>query len=67
MFLQVVLTSKESAQNFGSTNAFNYGYTNEAILKNVTRRPDMKPVKSDLEKIVAAEYHKLPITSEGIK
>jgi hypothetical protein len=55
------LGSKESAQNFGSTNAFNYGYINEAILKNVTRKPEFKPAKSDLEKIIAAEYHNLPI------
>ena len=59
---ETALGSKESAQNFGSTNAFNYGYTNEAMLKNVTRRPDLKPVKSDLEKIIAAEYHNLPFS-----
>jgi hypothetical protein len=55
------LSSKDSAQSFGSTNAFNFGYSNEAILKNVTRDPNIKPPKSDLEKIIAAEYHDLPI------
>lgn len=63
---EFALGSKESAQNFGSTNAFNYGYTNEAILKNVTRRPDLKPAKSDLEKIIAAEYHNLPVTDNQV-
>jgi hypothetical protein len=52
---------KESSQNFGSTNAMNFGYINEAILKNITRHPTVKPTKSDLEKIIAAEYHNLPI------
>jgi hypothetical protein len=34
------------------------------MLKNVTRDPNIKPPKSDLEKIIAAEYHDLPIKDE---
>jgi hypothetical protein len=56
---------KESSQNFGSTNAFNFGYINEAMLKNITRHPTLKPTKSDLEKIIAAEYHNLPINTNS--
>ena len=56
--------SKDSAHNFGSSQALNFGYSNDAILKNVTRPKNMTPQKSDLEKIIAAEYHNLNIKEE---
>jgi hypothetical protein len=55
------ISSKDSAHNFGTSNALNFGYSNDAILKNVIRKPNTEPPKSDLEKIISAEYHNLNI------
>lgn len=60
------LNPMESAHNFGTLNALNYGYMNEAILKNVTRHPDFEPKKSDMEKIISSDYHELDFLEKQI-
>ena len=51
------LSSKDSAHKLNSANGFNYGYTKDNIVNNISRK--YNPVKTDIEKVIGGDFDNL--------
>jgi hypothetical protein len=58
------LSTKESAHKLGVATGFNYGYNQEAINNNITRKYD--PPKSDMDNIIDGDYDKIEVGKRNV-